>query len=279
MRRFALVLALPLLFAAALPARAQSNTFVKQSWSISSCNGHYGNTRSYSLFGSHRQFCELRRITLPANGEVNVRDHNGGIQVIGRQRNTIELEARVMVQSGSQAQAEATAHKVTIHTKGVIHADGPSAGFRGAPSWYVNYRLYVPENIAARLHTENGGLELRHLDGTVSGDASNGGLTLDDVNGNVKVSTINGGITARLQGEGWRGGGLDAETTNGGIHVTLSRNYSAHLKAQTVNGGVSVNLPAHNQRSHGHAFEGDLGHGGPTIHFESVNGGITVGSE
>jgi hypothetical protein len=129
MRRFALVLTLPLLFAATLPARSQSNGFVKQSWTTSSCEGHYDNTRNQSLFGSHQQFCELRRITLPAKGSVDMRGHNGGIEVIGQQRNTIELEARVIVQGGSHAQAEATAHKVTIHTNGVIHADGPSAGF------------------------------------------------------------------------------------------------------------------------------------------------------
>ena len=278
MRRFVFaptLLILPLLLAATLPARAQSPQFVKQSWTTSSCEGHYGGTRNYSLFGSRHQFCELRRITLPASGEVKVRDENGGIEVIGQQRNTIELEARVIVQDSSHAKAEATAQKVTIHTDGEIHATGPSSGIWGGPSWYVNYRLYVPENIAAQLHTENGGINLRQLNGKIDAATTNGGLSLVNLNGEVHAKTTNGGLSVTLGGDGWTGQGLWAQTTNGGVNVPLGSHYSAHLDVQNVNGGISVDLPNITKIAR-HHYAGDLGHGGATLSFRSTNGGVSV---
>ena len=274
MRRFTPTLILLLFLAATLAAHAQPR-FVKQSWTTSPCEGHYGNTRNYSIFGFHHQFCELRRITLPARDEVKVGNQNGGIDVIGQQRNTIELEARVIVQGGSPADAEATARKITIHTNGEIHATGPSSGIWGGPSWYVDYRLYVPQNMAAQLHTENGGIDLRHLNGKIDADTINGGLSLVNLNGDVNARTVNGGLSVMLGGDGWTGNGLWAQTTNGGVDVTLGNHYSAHIDVQNVNGGISVDLPNITKVAR-HHYAGDLGHGGATLSFRSTNGGISV---
>lgn len=280
MRRLAFALTLPLLFAATLPAHALPPQPASQSWTTSACGENAGNTSNYSIFsifGSRTRVCELRRITLPANGQVNVRNSDGGIEVYGQQRNTIELEAWVIVTGGSRSEAEATEHKITIRTQGVIQADGPSP-FWG-PGWYVNYRLYVPENIAAHLHTSNGGIDLHHLNGNIAAETTNGGLTLDHLNGDVHAQTTNGGISATFGGSGWQGSGLDAQTTNGGISVAIPETYSAHLEATNVNGGISIHLPTTHQNSQSHHFEGDLGHGGPTLHFQSVNGGISIRRE
>jgi DUF4097 and DUF4098 domain-containing protein YvlB len=142
----------------------------------------------------------------------------------------------------------------------------------------VDYRLYVPRNIAAQLSTENGGIYLRQLSGKIKAVTTNGGLSLENLNGEVHADTTNGGISATLDGNGWNGKGLWAETTNGGVHVTLAGNYSAHLDVQNVNGGLSASMPGI-RKVDSHHYEGDLGHGGPTLHFQSVNGGITVRSE
>jgi hypothetical protein len=80
-----------------------------------------------------------------------------------------------------------------------------------------------------------------------------------------------------LSGDTWHGAGLEARSTNGGVHVSVPSNYSAHLVAGTVNGGAHVNLPhtsnAWTSRNH---VEADLGHGGPTLRMQTTNGGITV---
>ena len=53
--------------------------------------------------------------------------------------------------------------------------------------------------------------------------------------------------------------------------------YSAHLGASTVNGGVSVAFPITVQGMVRNHVDTNIGQGGPTLAFETVNGGISVG--
>ena len=48
-------------------------------------------------------------------------------------------------------------------------------------------------------------------------DTTNGGLILDDLAGDVHASTVNGGLDVKLDGNQWRGAGLVAKSTNGGM--------------------------------------------------------------
>lgn len=274
MRRIALLSLLPLLLMAGIAAHAQP----KQSWRTYSCNGDLGNTHNDSFFGPRVQVCQLRRILLPANGQLNIQNRNGGIEIYGQERNTIAVEARVVVKAGSRKQAEWVERHIHIQTNGTIRADGPSSFFF-RPTWYVNYRLFVPEKIAASLQTENGGIDLHHLQGDVHAETTNGGLTLDALAGDIHARTINGGITVHLRGNSWQGAGLHAHTTNGGINIKASPAYSAHLVLQTINGGISLNIPAATHGVHHNHFDGNLGQGGPTLEFHSVNGGISVNPE
>jgi len=123
----------------------------------------------------------------------------------------------------------------------------------------------------------NGGLELAGLNGAIRGETTNGGLHFEHLAGDVKLSTTNGGIHATLDGPTWQGSGLSAETTNGGVSVSVPSNYSAHLVAETTNGGLSLNHPVADQSGvHRHSVDTNLGSGGPMIHFETTNGGISI---
>src|SRR5258708_5562034 len=57
---------------------------------------------------------------------------------------------------------------------------------------------------------------------------------------------MNGGVNASLSGTSWKGAGLDLQTTNGGINLTLPENYAAHIETGTVNGGFSSDFPSLN---------------------------------
>ena len=142
--------------------------------------------------------------------------------------------------------------------------------------WSVNYRLRVPRRVAAQLHTQNGGIELTNVDGVIHADTTNGGLTLDDLGGDVHASTVNGGLHVKLDGTQWRGSGLFAKSTNGGISVKAPENYSAHLVAQTVNGGISVGFPITVQGKIRNHIDTNIGQGGATLQFETVNGGVSI---
>jgi hypothetical protein len=269
-------LALSLTLLAAIPLHAQSFT-------TTPCNGDEGNTHNNSFFGGKEKACELRRTTLPlVNGQITVSGKNGGIEVIGEDRQNIALEARIVSQGSSTDQAQSLFKEIKILTDGSIRAEGPSSGlFSGlfGNSWYVNFRLHVPRHLAAQLHSENGGINISNIDGEISAETTNGGLTLRDLGGKVHATTVNGGLDVTLNGNQWHGEGLFAKSTNGGVSVKAPDHYSAHLIAATVNGGISVAFPITIQGSIRHHIDTQIGQGGPTIQVETTNGGVSIGRD
>jgi hypothetical protein len=262
------VFALPLFLA--LPLHAQSFT-------TGPCNGDEGNTRNTSFFGNKEKVCELRRTTLPlVNGELSVSDKNGGIEVIGEERHDIELEARIVAQASSSERAKSLLNEIKVLTDGTIRADGPTFSGWFGNSWYVNFRLHVPRHLAARLHSENGGIDISNIDGEIHADTTNGGLSLHDLGGKVQATTVNGGLDITLSGTQWRGEGLFAKSTNGGVTVRAPDHYSAHLVASTVNGGITVGFPVTIQGSIRNHIDTQIGQGGSTIQVETTNGGVSI---
>ena len=242
-----------------------------QSFTTAPCSSNADGSSHHAWSGERA--CESRRTTLPlAGGELSVTGNNGGIEVVGEDRNDIALEAQVTAQASSREDAERLVHDVRIETAGTIHAEGPKTG-----NWSVNFKLRVPRHLAAELHTQNGGISLANLNGTVRAETTNGGISLTGLAGDVHVTTTNGGLHISLAGDSWEGAGLVAKSTNGGVHVTMPANYSAHLIAGTVNGGTSVRLPMmvseFNSRRH---IDGQIGHGGPLVQVETVNGGVAI---
>ncbi len=248
-----------------------------QSFTTAPCNDDEGNTSNNNWFGHPGRVCELRRTTLPLiNGQLSVSGENGGIEVIGEERQDIALEARVIAQDSSRDNAQSILHDVTIVTTGTIHAEGPQMSGWSHRSWSVNYRLHVPRHLAAQLHTQNGGIEISKVDGVIHADTTNGGVSLDDLAGEVHATTVNGGLDVRLDGDQWRGSGLFAKSTNGGVSVKAPDHYSAHLVAETVNGGISVDFPITVQGKIRNRIDTNIGQGGATLEFQTVNGGVSI---
>ena len=276
--KFALSLTF-LTFLAAIPLTALP--IAAQSFTTTSCHNDEGNTHNNSFFGGKEKACELRRTTLPlVDGRVTVSAKNGGIEVIGENRQNVELEARVVVQDSSTERAQSLLKEIKVLTDGSIRAEGPSSGsFFGlfGNNWSVNFRLHVPRHLAAQLHSENGGIEISNIDGEISAETTNGGVSLRDLAGKVHATTVNGGLDITLSGAQWQGEGLFARSTNGGVSVNAPEHYSAHLIAATVNGGISVDFPITIQGSVRHRIDTQIGQGGPTIQVETTNGGVSIG--
>jgi Putative adhesin len=267
MPRYAVLLLSALLFAGRVPA---------QSFTTGPCGGDEGNSNN-NWFGHEARVCELRSTTLPlVNGQLSVSGKNGGIEVIGEERQDIALEARVIAQDSSREEAESLVREVKIVTTGSIHADGPQNWGLSHRSWSVNWSLRVPRHVNAELHTMNGGIKVTNVIGVLNADTTNGGLTLNDLAGDVHATTVNGGLDVRLDGNQWHGAGLVAKSTNGGVNVKAPDQYSAHLVAQTVNGGISVGFPITIQGKISHQIDTNIGEGGATLRFQTVNGGVSI---
>jgi hypothetical protein len=268
MRRYVGLLVFALLVAGRLPA---------QTFTTSTCESDQGGAGS-SWFGGHSdRACEVRRATLPlVNGRVDITGENGGIDVVGEERQDIALEAKVTTQDSSREEAQALAREVKIITNGTIYAEGPKSWGFSHRSWAVSWRLRVPRQMAGDLRTTNGGIHLTNLVGAIHADTTNGGLILDDLGGDVHATTVNGGLSVRLHGNEWHGAGLIASATNGGVTVKMPDQYSAHLIAATVNGGISIGFPVTIQGKIQNRIDTTLGHGGALLHIETVNGGVSI---
>jgi hypothetical protein len=248
-----------------------------QSFTTSPCVSEEGNTSDNWFSGHQDRACELRRAALPlVDGQLRVSGENGGIDVVGEERQDIALEAQVITQDSSREEAQSLAREVKIITTGTIHAEGPKTGGFSRRSWSVNWRLRVPRHVAAELHTVNGSVHVTNVVGVMHVDTTNGSLTLDDLGGDVHARTVNGGMNVRLGGTEWHGAGLVANTTNGGVHVNAPSQYSAHLVVETVHGGISVGFPITVQGKIGNQIDTNLGQGGATLHFQTVNGGVSI---
>jgi hypothetical protein len=255
---------------------AASATLQAQSVSTKPCTNDDDSGGITHWLGGSDQACEVRSATLPLdNGRLNIQNLNGSIEVIGEDRSDVYLEARVSARAHSQSDAQSLLHQITIQTGGIIEAKGPHTS--GSTNWSVSYKLRVPHRLAADLHTMNGSLSLTALDGNLKAETTNGSLKIDQLAGDVHVSTTNGSIKANLAGSSWQGTGLSARTTNGAVSVSVPHSYSAHLVASTTNGGTSISLPGVDQAGvHRREIDTTLGSGGPTLSFETTNGGVSI---
>ncbi len=226
-------------------------------------------------FGDKSGFCEVREWTLQASGRIAVdASPNGGVHVEAWDRNEVLVRAKVVARAESDSRAQAIASDVEIDSGDKVSASGPKNSKN--ESWWVSYRVLVPRDYDLTLHSMNGGVSVEGVDGRLQLETMNGGIALANVAGDVTGRTTNGGVTVRLEGNGWDGGGLDVETTNGGVVLYMPDGYSAHLEAGTVNGGINIDFPVMVQGKIGKTISTDLGSGGATIRAKTTNGGVAV---
>jgi hypothetical protein len=223
-------------------------------------------------WGSKGRYCETRQLTLPETGSIAVdAGHNGGIRVQGEDRNDIGLEARIQVWHRSEDKAREIAGEIQIQTDGNrIRAEGPSDG------WAVSYRLRVPRQTDLDLEAHNGGISIAEVTGQLRAETHNGGLSLTALAGDVQAETTNGGVHVELAGDSWEGEGLEVETRNGGVKLSIPEGYSAELETGTVNGSVNIDFPVTVQGQIGRNIETTLGDGGAPIRVKTKNGGVTI---
>ncbi|MGH8722013.1 MAG: DUF4097 family beta strand repeat-containing protein, partial [Burkholderiales bacterium] len=221
-------------------------------------------------------YCEVREDTLAGGNPLDVdAGQNGGIRVRGWDRGDILIRARVVGYADSETEAQQIVSGVRVETGGgQVRSRGPE---RGRDSyWVVSYDISVPQEAQLTLNTNNGGISIRDLRGTVRFRARNGGIRLENVGGEIRGETTNGGLNIDLSGERWDGAGLDVETRNGGVRLDLPANYSAELETGTTNGRVNVDVPITVQGRIGRRLTATLGAGGPRIRAITYNGGVHI---
>jgi hypothetical protein len=269
LRRLASLLIVPLAAAAleTVPASAQVDD---DEW-LTDCRERSDRNDRYT-------FCDVRVERVSARGTIRVdAGTNGGILVRGSNRRDIEIHARIQTTAESASEASAMADDVTIDARGTtISAAGPDTGNR--EWWSVTFVVYVPASSDLDLVAHNGPVSITDVEGRIEAHTQNGPLTLRQVAGDITARTQNGPLSVELSGTTWRGQGLDAETQNGPVRLTIPEGFSARLQTGTVNGPFTTDVPlmvtSLGRRSQ--RIDTTLGQGGPMIRAVTTNGPVTI---
>lgn len=282
--------------------KIKSNLFAKQFFQFASATAVFG-LSSLIVFGQDRaenksknkDFCssynyssndkvsfkETREVNLPAGSLVNVDGkRNGGISVKGENRADILVRACVQTVGATEEEARAAAKNIRIETGSQIRAESADDESNSA----ISYEIRVPRSTNLKLSAHNGGISISSVEGSVVFETTNGGISLSDVAGDVRGKTRNGGVSVNLSGDRWRGGGLDVETTNGGVNLSMPENYRARVETGTVNGGFRSGIAGlsvgedDNRGNRRKRVSADLNGGGAPVRVMTTNGGVTINS-
>jgi hypothetical protein len=220
--------------------------------------------------------CEVREEMIATPSELDVDPgQNGGVRVRGWDRPDARLRARVEAHADTESRARELAGTVRVTTAGGrIRSDGAMTMRR--EHWSTSFHLDVPRDVRLAINTHNGGISLEELAGAVVMRGVNGAITLRHVGGDVKGTTQNGSLRVELTGPRWVGQGLDVETRNGSVRLTLPESYSAELETGTVNGRVEIDFPVLIHAGRQRRFTTTLGSGGATIRAMTTNGSVVV---
>jgi DUF4097 and DUF4098 domain-containing protein YvlB len=225
--------------------------------------------------GNRGHYCEIREVTVPASGSLDVDGGvNGGISIKGANRSDILVRSKVQAYQDDEADSRRVASEIRVETSGGrVHATGPTSEKHG---WGVSYEIFVPLKTDVALRTHNGGISISGVQGRTQFEAVNGGVTLTQLAGSVQGHTTNGGLHLELASDHWDGDQCDVSTTNGGVTIMVPSNYSAHLETGTVNGGVRIDFPVTVQGEINRQVAVDLGSGGKLVRATTTNGGVRV---
>jgi hypothetical protein len=104
----------------------------------------------------------------------------------------------------------------------------------------VDFVVRVPRGVRFQGHTVNGEVEARSLGADVEVSTVNGSIHVSTT-GYAQASTVNGEIVASMGRANWTEG-LEFETVNGGITLSLPATTSTELEAETLNGDITTDF-------------------------------------
>lgn len=197
---------------------------------------------------------------------------NGSVKLLAWNKDEVLICAAVTAWTrNDKGHPEDIVRAIRIETEGDrIRALGPSQTEKAR--WAVSYKIYAPRRIDLDVQAKNGGVSVEGMYGRMNLKSTNGPLAVNDVGGDVRGRTSNGPVSAHLTGSRWQGAGLDLETSNGPVQLSIPKGYSCELETGTQNGPSQVGFPVSMQEGDGARIHAVLGSGGPPVRVVTTNG-------
>jgi putative adhesin len=215
-----------------------------------------------------------RTLPLRAGGSLSLTNVNGFVQIVGWEKEEVEIRALKTALNDPQ-----DIERVTIDAE----SDGDSAAIntiypRGnGVAVTVDYRIHVPERVLLDgVETVNGDVHVARIAGAGELASVNGTVEVLDSAGRFSAKTTNGDVRLELKGLP-KGGPMQLATVNGSVILSLPSDAAAEMSVVSRNGDFHCDFPlrslgAYNPR----VFRGELGAGGGEILLTTVNGAIRV---
>jgi hypothetical protein len=238
------------------------------------CNGSLGGltarasdewTRSYPLAG---------------DGEVQITNRSGSIEVEGVESATVDVRAERIARAATDAAARELLPRIEIKediqpNRVALETDRLNGIVIGV-SIEVKYHVRLPNLALVRARMTNGDIAASALAGRLVAATTNGAITGRNLSGGVEARAVNGAVTIDLRS--LAGEPIDLRTVNGALELTLPENARANLSATVANGvidttGLVLELMGEQTRRR---VRGRLNGGGAPIELATTNGPIRV---
>lgn len=237
---------------------------------------------------------EERTIAKP-QGPLHVESEvNGGIQVQGWDKDTFSVTICKAVDA-SRNNPEQIFSQIKLSVEnGKVSASGPS----NHDDWVVYLLVRAPKAAQLDLYAKNGPLGIYNLNAHLTAKTQNGPISLHDFSGEGDISAINGPISltgnsgklrlhtengpisVSLNGDAWKGSGLEAEAKNGPLSLRVPKNYQSSVLVES-NGNSPMSCQASVCDNARKTWDDDhrrieFGQAPAVIHLSTVNGPIEV---
>jgi hypothetical protein len=221
--------------------------------------------------------------------------HSGGIQVTGWNSHTYAVKVCKAAPLGADLSA----------VRGALNGNEVSAIGPDDRDWVVYFLVRAPRNATLDLSSDNGGVDVKNVNGNITASVHNGPLALKDSSGTIEATSHNGPVSfaggsgsvtlrahngplaVKLDGGAWDGT-LDASTENGPLTLRLPRDFRSGVVVE-ANGHGPVSCHAEQCRGAKRAWSRDdddddamgarrleLGSGPQNVHLSTVNGPVSV---
>lgn len=219
-------------------------------------------------------------------------EENGGVQVRGWDQPNYSVTLCKFARP-KNADAVLSQIKLTV-SGGEVSVSGPTHG----DNWTAFLLVKAPKGAALELRANNGPMSVYNVDGKVTARVVNGPLTVSGCTGDLNLSAQNGPISSSensgqlklraengpvdvsLNGDSWKGTGLEASTQNGPLSVKVPRGFKS---------GVVVESDGHSPFTcHSDACTEarktwddehkrvEFGSGPTIVHVSTVNGPVSI---
>ncbi len=242
---------------------------------------------------------ETLELEIPLDGVETfaVTAHNGYVHVDGDATGNV-AKVTIKKKAGGRDEADAQecmdALRLKSHKSASTHSLAMEWGQRRKSRWSAtaSYEIHLPESIALRANTHNGGIkvdgrrnacalrthngriELKDVQAEIIATTHNGRIVVQGICPHIQLVTHNGSIEAELAGVGNVTGKI--RTHNGSVRLALGDSASAELECRTHNGPISSTLALNDVVVDRHTLQGTLGQGEGRLRVTTHNGSITL---